>query len=137
MKTSFRIVLERLVGRATEAESEAMPIEGITPTYAAVLAAIVKVGRREGISGIARLLEMTQSGTTWNVQQLEKMGLVHRIVREGSKVHSILLTQEGAAVLAHLDSAEGYVHESVLCGLDGAERETLLQLLDKAARAAS
>jgi len=135
-KSSLRIVLERLSARAADAENEAVPLDGVTPTHAAVLAAIVQVGRREGVSGIARLLEMTQSATTWNVQRLERMGLVHRIQRVGSKVHSILLTQEGAAVLARLDSAEGYVHESALCALSGQERETLLQLLDKAARAA-
>lgn len=135
IRSRLRAVLESLVLRAQQAETEAAPVEGLTATHAAVLAAAVSVGRREGVSGMARLLGMQQSSITWNVQRLEAMGLLMRIVPEGAKVHSILPTREGAEALARLHAAEEYVQEATFSALTPEERATVLTLLGKVAGA--
>lgn len=135
MKSSLRNLLEVLGKRVALAEHEAVPDERLTPSIAAVLAAIVHVGRREGIGGIARLLEVQQSYATRAVQQLEELGFVHRVIRDGSQLHSILLTMEGAEAVARLNAVDGYVETSVLGALAEGERVVLLALLQKAALA--
>lgn len=129
----LRSLAELLLSKALVAEQEAIPMDGITPTHAALLAAVVRVGRRGGISAIARLTSLKQSTVTWNIQKLEELGLVHRVVREGSRIHSILVTQEGAAVLAHFNAVDAYVENAVLSGLGSdEERADLIDKLEKA-----
>lgn len=129
----LRHLAEQLLSRVIIAEQEAIPMDGITPTHTAMLTAVIKVGRRGGISAIARLTGLSQSTVTWNVQRLEEMGLVHRIIKDGSRIHSIVATQEGAAVLSHFRAVDAYVESAVLSGLGSdEERVELIASLERA-----
>lgn len=132
-RSHLRAVLEALALNAKRAEQEALPLDGITPTHVAILGAVVHVGRKEGVTGIAEMLGLSQSTATWHVQRLENMGLLMRIVPEETSVHSILVTPEGAAVIERAMAAEQYVQEQTLSALPTEERNELLHLLGKLA----
>lgn len=117
---------EDLVSQATELRSDG------AMTRAAVLQAIVKVGRRQGISGIARLLNLSKSRTTGVVQLLEDDGCCHRIVQDGRTTHSILLTPDGATLLSEIEGIEAQVENKALVGLAEDERQLFGYLLGKA-----
>lgn len=119
-------VNETLISQATELRSDG------AMTRAAVLQAIVKVGRRQGISGIARLLNLSKSHTTGVVQLLEDDGCCHRIVQDGRTTHAILLTQAGATLLSEIEGIEAQVESKALAALDVEERQLFGYLLGKA-----
>lgn len=128
MKSRLRSLLEHLATLALDAEGAAVGIS-ITQTQAAVLAAAFAVGRRQGVGGIAETLSISQSHATTTLQKLEDMGLIHRVVRDGEKLQSILLTRAGSDVLLRVEDAESFVEDSVLSALDETSREAFVRAL--------
>lgn len=130
MKSRLRSLLEHLAAKAAEAEGNAVDIE-ITQTQAAVLEASLAVGRRQGVGGIAENLGISQPHATTTLQKLEDMGLIHRVIRDGDKLQSILLTRLGTQVLSQVEDAEAYVEDEVLAPLEKDEREAFIKSLLK------
>lgn len=96
------------------------------------MGAVLQAGRRGGVGGIAEVLSVSQPYATQTVRELEDAGLVHRVVRLGSKRHSIVLTKEGATVLAAYEGYESSVIDRALSDLALNERALLCLLIDKA-----
>lgn len=126
MKSRLRSLLEHLANAAKAAEGDALKIN-LTQTQAAVLAAACAVGRRLGVTGIADTLGLSQPHTTMTLQKLEDFGLIHRVIRDGDKLQSIVLTRAGVEVLAQVEAAENYVEDSVLGALDAETREAFVR----------
>lgn len=139
MKSTLRVALEALMERTIAAEREVVSDElwevfGDERTAvhrASVLAAIVRVGRHYGVAGVARLLDVQPSNATTFVKDLEEHGLVHRIVREGSNKHAILLTQEGAEALAAAEGHDDRVLDVVLAELSEEDRACFVSVMEK------
>jgi DNA-binding MarR family transcriptional regulator len=139
MKSSLRVALEALAERAREAEERVMSAEELelfddersASARASLLAAVVRVGRRHGVAGIARLLGIQASYTSNVVRDLEERGLVHRVVREGSNRHAILLTREGAQALAAAEQHDQRVLDVVLAELTLEERTAFVATMEK------
>jgi len=139
VKSSLRVALEALTERAIAAERSVMSetaLEAFGDDRAAVhrasvLAAIVRVGRRHGVSGVARLLDIQPSNASKFIQECESHGLVHRIVREGSNKHAILLTQEGAQALAEAEEHDERVLAAVLTELSEEDRTCFVAVMEK------
>lgn len=128
MKSRLRSLLEHLATLAEAAEGEAIGI-GLTQTQAAVLAAACAVGRRQGVTGIAETLGLSQAHTTTTLQKLEEFGLIHRVVRDGDKTQSILLTRVGSEVLSRVEASEVFVESMVLEALSEDRRCELVRAL--------
>jgi DNA-binding MarR family transcriptional regulator len=65
------------------------------------------------------------------VRDLEERGLVHRVVREGSNRHAILLTREGAQALAAAEQHDQRVLDVVLAELSVEERVAFVATMEK------
>jgi DNA-binding MarR family transcriptional regulator len=133
VKSRLQSLLGAVMVRADAAEREALSDDRLSDSLAAVLAAIMHVGRREGISGIARLLEVERSYVTKAVVKLEQLGYVHTVLRDGSSIRSVLVTIEGIGLMTRVNALDQYVDDSVLGALSVEERNVLFAILEKVA----
>lgn len=131
MHSGLYNALEALLRRCDEVES-ATVLGRMSLSDAAYLAAIQRSGRRGGVSGVARLIGVSQPTATEAIFNLERKGYAHRIVQKGARSHAILLTQEGATMLLALINSEEEVIRSVLSMLDEQERGHFVGLLTEA-----
>ena len=122
--------LEALLRRCEAVEAETVLSEA-SLSDAASLAAIQEHGRRGGVSGVARLLGVSQPSASDSIGRLEERGFAHRIVRKGARSHAILLTQEGATLLAALAVSEEEVIARVFDVLPPEERVMLVALVSR------
>lgn len=131
MHSGLYNALEALLVRCGEVEAQTV-LGRTSISDAAYLAAIQRSGRRGGISGVARLIGVSQPTATEAVFNLERKGYAHRIVQKGARSHAILLTQEGAMMLASLVRSEEEVIGKVFSMLPQGERAVLVSLLTDA-----
>lgn len=131
MHSGLYNALEALLQRCGEVE-ESTVLGRTSISDAAYLAAIQRAGRRGGISGIARLLGVSQPAATEAIFNLERKGYAHRLVQKGARSHAILLTQEGAVMLSALVNSEEDVICKVFSMLAPEDRTSLVSLLSGA-----
>lgn len=131
MHSGLYNALEALLRRCEEVESETV-LGRASIADAAYLAAIQRSGRRGGVSGIARLLGVSQPTATEAVFNLERKGYAHRLVQKGARSHAILLTQEGATMLSLLVRSEEEIIAKVFSMIAEDERAVLVGLLTDA-----
>ncbi len=128
MHSGLYNALEALLQRCGEVE-ESTVLGRTSISDAAYLAAIQRSGRRGGISGVARLLGVSQPAATEAIFNLERKGYAHRLVQKGARSHAILLTQEGAVMLSALVNSEEEVICKVFSMLAPEDRTLLVSLL--------
>lgn len=129
------LLFEALVGRAESSEKE---YAWFGDRRHAALAAAMQVGRAQGIAGIARFLGIAPQSALKTIDELERAGYVHRLVRDPSlgvsrfgTVHSIIVSPEGVALLAALADLDAAVEDRALSMLTTEERATFIALADR------
>jgi MarR family transcriptional regulator, lower aerobic nicotinate degradation pathway regulator len=79
---------------------------------------------------LSALLQIDRTNLVGLLNELESWGLIERRrSEEDRRRHTVHLTQPGAERLAQAEFALAAVEDEILVSLDGAQRETLYQLL--------
>jgi DNA-binding MarR family transcriptional regulator len=79
---------------------------------------------------LSTLLQIDRTNLVGLLNELESWGLIERRrSEEDRRRHTVHLTQPGAERLAEAEFALAAVEDEILVSLDGAQRETLYQLL--------
>jgi DNA-binding MarR family transcriptional regulator len=112
----------------------------VAPLTVSQYTALSVLRDRSGLSNaqLARRVFVTPQSMTEVVTVLEHQGLVRRTPdAEHRRILRIELTPHGREVLADCDAAVGEMEETMVAGLSGAERESLLAGLTSSVRALS
>lgn len=103
---------------------------GHTAAGPAALTAL-RIHRGCSVDHLARVLGLTHSGTVRLVDRLEDDGLLRRGQGKDARVVTLELTPTGMKRAAQVSAARAAAVERFLGNLDGAERTTLMRLLEK------
>ncbi|GLY70745.1 MarR family winged helix-turn-helix transcriptional regulator [Amycolatopsis taiwanensis] len=129
-------LLDHLARRVRlRAESVLAPM-GLRPRH---LVALTLLRDRGGSTqqGLASMLEMDGTNIVGLLNDLEATNLIERRRSpEDRRRHVVVLTDAGAKQLAKAEIALEAVEDEVLCALDREQRETLYELLQRAAAGA-
>ena len=150
MKIRIRSRIETLtekLAQRTRITCASMP-QALTEQQLHVLRFVVVKGRTPGgILALAALLGITRQAFSQFTSPLFLMGLIERVPVDGAAGGSangnisqgraasatgLIVTKRGAAYIAKVENAELTIEDCILERLTAAERNTFLQLLDKA-----
>ena len=123
------VVLSKAYRTASDADKRQIKGYGLNPTEFAVLELLFHKGRQP-IQQLASKILLTSGSMTYVVSQLEKKGLIRRVVSEEDKrVFYAELTDGGAAWIKDMFPAHKEFLHHLMGGISEEEAETLIRLL--------
>lgn len=125
------VVLSKAYRSASEADKKEISNYGVNPTEFAVLELLYHKGPQP-IQQIASRVLLTSGSMTYVVTQLEKKGLLKRVVSERDRrVYFAELTEAGTKLIADIFPAHEKSIADMMNALSDAEAEILIEQLKK------